>query len=625
MKFPSIKNLTDNAVNTFKRFPFESLFALTGTIAATIYINSDEQLSYSFYTKIIMTANLGLLLSLAATLFVESKGSKKQLLARLITALVAGCILFTFHPQLRTIDTIRFFLLSLAFHLLVAFAAFTAKGHIQGFWQFNKTLFLRFLASMLYSVVLYLGLAAALSASNFLFSLHIDYKLYGILFAWIAGVFNTIFFLAGVPSNTAKLDEDNSYPKGLKVFTQYVLIPLASVYVIILLAYEAKILILWSLPKGLVSNLILGYAVFGILSILLIYPLRNQEENKWIKTYARSFYFLLIPLLILLFLAVFSRIIPYGITSWRYFLIVLAAWLLFITIYFLLSRKQNIKIIPLSLCVITMLTVYGPQSAISVSQYSQRHKLTGIFKKYGAYNNGKFSSLSKAKLNSKDAEEAISKLNYFVYDNEISGLQPVLDKDISKVIDSLNKKLDTTNHSTKRKRTYINEYELKNEEIDWVTDYLGLSKFKNGSLPGVTNYSFEAENQMLSTKGVDYVLSLDYMVTDPSTTPYLVEDNIKVKQNVRADNVYTLYINNETVSFDIIAIADSLKLFANKQKQNDKDIYDRTFKLPNQTLAFTKQTKFFKVTLQIKNLHFSVADQINIGQVDGIYLISTLK
>src|SRR6185437_825577 len=162
------------------------------------------------------------------------------------------------------------------------------------------------------------------------------------------------------------------------VFTQYVLIPLASVYVVILLAYEVKILIQWSLPKGLVSNLILRYAVFGILSILLIYPLRNQEENKWIKTYARSFYFLLIPLLALLFLAVFTRILPYGITAPRYFLIVLAGWLLFITFYFLLSQKQNIKVIPVSLCILALLSVYGPQSAFSVSRYSQMHLLTNI-------------------------------------------------------------------------------------------------------------------------------------------------------------------------------------------------------------------------------------------------------
>ncbi len=32
MRFPSVKNLADSLINTVKRFPFECLFALTGTI-----------------------------------------------------------------------------------------------------------------------------------------------------------------------------------------------------------------------------------------------------------------------------------------------------------------------------------------------------------------------------------------------------------------------------------------------------------------------------------------------------------------------------------------------------------------------------------------------------------------
>jgi len=629
MKFPSIKNLADNALNTLKRFPFEILFALAGTIAATIYINKDELLPSSLYTKIMMTANLGLLLSLATTLFVESKGNQKRLLIRLVAVVIACGIIFTFNQQLSTIDGLRFFLLSLAFHLLVAFSAFTEKGQIQGFWQFNKTLFLRFLASMLYSAVLYLGLAAAISASKFLFNLHFEYKIYGILFAWIACIFNTVFFLAGVPSNLKELNNDHTYPKGLKVFTQYVLIPLASVYVVILLAYEVKILIQWSLPKGLVSNLILGYAVFGILSILLIYPLRNQEENKWIKTYARSFYFLLIPLLALLFLAVFTRILPYGITAPRYFLIVLAGWLLFITFYFLLSQKQNIKVIPVSLCILALLSVYGPQSAFSVSRYSQMHLLTNIFKKYGAFKNGKLSSLNKIKITDKDGRSAIDKLNYFVYDNDISGLQPYVKKDISKLIDSISHTEGITYKYAKMSKAVVNEYELKRKELDWVTNYLGLGRFTDEGLK-TYGYLFETENgHLIATKGYDYVLGLNYMVTDPADDPYLTIDDIRIKQNVNAINTYTLYLNNEQVSFNARDIADSLIRNENKLKLYLKstEYLMKEFKLPNYVMRFTKQTKHFKISLQIDNLrcNYTNINDITIEQVDGSYLISVLK
>ena len=49
------------------------------------------------------------------------------------------------------------------------------------FLQFNKILFLEILTSVLYSAFLILGLFTALTASNFLFNLHLDNKVYFIL------------------------------------------------------------------------------------------------------------------------------------------------------------------------------------------------------------------------------------------------------------------------------------------------------------------------------------------------------------------------------------------------------------------------------------------------------------
>lgn len=365
MKFPSIHQLTQGAVNVVKRFPLEVLFALAGTIAGIVNIELNKHytepnyIQQSWCWRITAGANLGLLLALAATLYSESRQLhvQKKWLLRLVAVIITVGIVATISPFERTTDAIRFFLLSFAFHLLVSFAAFGQRATAQGFWQFNKTLFLRFLTSALYSAVLFLGLSAAIAASNFLFNLKIEWDTYVILWTCIVGMFSTVFFLAGVPSNYAELNQDHDYPKALKIFTQYVLIPLATVYVVILLAYEAKIIIEWQLPKGLVSRLILGYAVFGILSILLVYPIRNQEGSKWIKTYAKTFYLLLLPLIVLLFVAMSTRVFKYGVTEFRYFLIVLAFWMLFISLYFLLSAQKNIKLIPVSLCIYRTLKI----------------------------------------------------------------------------------------------------------------------------------------------------------------------------------------------------------------------------------------------------------------------------
>src|SRR3546814_18791287 len=129
----------------------------------------------------------------------------------------------------------------------------------------------------------------------------------------IAAIFNTSMFLAGVPERT--LQSDQIYPRTLQIFTQYVLIPLVSVYVLILLAYELKILVQWDLPRGWVSNLIIAFAVAGVLSLLLVFPVRHSTGNKWILWYGKVFHWLLLQLAALLFLALGTRLADYDRTS----------------------------------------------------------------------------------------------------------------------------------------------------------------------------------------------------------------------------------------------------------------------------------------------------------------------
>ncbi|PJJ83474.1 DUF4153 domain-containing protein [Mucilaginibacter auburnensis] len=617
MKFPSIKALTEGFKNTIKLYPLEVVFALMGTIAATINVELDniKPVAESWCMRIIMTANLGLLLSLAVTLFTRSRqiSAGKANLFRLGAILIAACCCLLINPYYRQSDYIRFLLLSLSFHLLVAYAAFTVKGNIQGFWQFNKTLFLRILTSALYSAVLFVGLAAAMGALNFLFNFKFESDAFLILWIWIVGMFNTLFFLAGVPVDTAALDQDDSYPKGLKIFTQYVLVPLATVYVLILLAYEAKILLQWSLPKGYVSNIILGYAVFGILSLLLVYPIREREENKWLKTYAKSFYFLMLPLLGLLFVAVGTRVFKYGVTEERYFLIVLAVWLLFISVYFLLFKKQNIKVIPGSLSVLTLLSVYGPQSAFSVSQYSQTRILVNIFKKHGAFQNGKLQPIT-AKIDSVAGDEAVRKIEYLVSEHDLTSLQPYLKQDLQAVSDSISKK--------EKHDYYLSRYILKRRKTDWAIQHLGLSSYTNlyFDKPTTTNYyyTFTPDDQVFDIKGFDYIVPK--LEADSATVK---DHNLTFKRNVRQNGrIMELLIDGELYSFNIETIAKTLietELDQNAGHNNIRKVKDE--------MVLTKAGKKFYVKLFIKSISFSVNKKAIDGDitVEGNYLIKELR
>ena len=373
--FPSFQKIIQETQRTFLRFPLEILIAITGTIFAIYATNETNRHTEELFTKIIMGCSLCLVLFLSITLYFLN--DKKSSYIRFIGSFISGALVFVFvfrfSEHIKQFETYQFLALNLALHLLVSFAAFINKEYNEGtFWEFNKQLFLRILTSALYSIVIYAGLSFALLATHHLFNVDYYNEIYIDLFYIIFGIFNTIFFLSGIPeTNNANGPLHLNYPIALKKFTQFVLIPLISIYFLILLSYEIKIIALFSLPVGWVSNLILVFAIFGILSLLLIHPIANDKGNVWMRTFHKWFYYLLVPLIGLLFWAILYRINLYGFTHERYYVLALSIWLTILTVYFIFKKEPQIKFIPISMCLIALLTILGPQSADSISKRSQ--------------------------------------------------------------------------------------------------------------------------------------------------------------------------------------------------------------------------------------------------------------
>jgi hypothetical protein len=281
------------------------------------------------------------------------------------------------------VHVIRQFMLVVGMHLFVAVAPWLGRGEMNGFWQFNKTLFLRACIAALFTGVLFAGLAIALAAVENLFELQVPGERYGQLWALLVGMFATWFFLAGVPEDLDALDAVEEYPKGLKIFAQYVLLPLVVVYFVILAAYAGKIILAWDWPYGWVSRLILGFSVAGMFSLLLLWPIREREGSRWILTAARWFYIVLAPLLVMYFLAVLRRLSDYGLTENRYLGIIVGLWLAAMVLYFLVSRQKSLKIIPLTLGVLAFALSVGPWGVFAVSEHSQVARLHQLLARNG--------------------------------------------------------------------------------------------------------------------------------------------------------------------------------------------------------------------------------------------------
>ncbi|MCP4567538.1 MAG: DUF4153 domain-containing protein [FCB group bacterium] len=486
-RLPSSEYLYNSVISIFKRFPFASLCALFGTAMAINLTQSGDIAGEMIKQKLLMISALGLPLFIALTVFGESRNWDIQRILLVKFAAVIVMVIYYFSLPEQVIETgvhfLRYWLFLLGLHLLVAFLPFLRGKETGGFWQFNKTLFMRALLAALFTGVLYVGLLIALAAADNLFGMDVKEERYFQLWILIVGIFTTGIFLAGIPKKLNDLNGSIEYPKGLKIFTQYILLPLVTLYFVILIAYEGKIIATWNWPIGWVSHLVLWYSVVGIFSMLMLHPMRQQKGNLWIQGFYKWFFRTLIPLVVMLVLAILRRISDYGITENRYFVLGLAAGLIIVVVYFIFSRKRDIRIIPIVLCCLVFLSAFGPWSAFSVSKSSQLSRLGNLFTQNNLLIDGRVQKSSE-ELPFEDRQDISSILNYLMTVHGPESISPWFTDSALVALDSIpgyKKPMEVTDFIGFE---YVTRWQKEGE-----SSYISLSK-EIGSSFALEDYDF---------------------------------------------------------------------------------------------------------------------------------------
>jgi hypothetical protein len=381
MRFPSIREAADKARETLLRFPLVLLAAATAAGTALVMVERSSDAEDLLH--ILFPALLGLPLLIA----IATRGERAawSVRARWITGSAAfvGLALYGVW-SMRWSDTVlatRFVHLVIAFHLMVAILPFLGTPAQRSFWQYNRLLFLRFLTATLFSGVLFAGLAIALVAIDNLLGIDIDEEMYVRLFILLGLVFHPWYFLGGVPRDIPALEQRDDYPGGLKIFAQFILIPVVTVYLAILTAYLVRILVTRTWPSGWIGWLVSSVAAAGTLALLLVHPVRERADSRWVDVYGRWFYVVLLPSIAMLLMAIWQRVDQYGFTERRYFLAVLALWLGGIAAYYAITGSRNIRAIPATLCLVALFTFSGPWSAYSVARLSQSGRLRTLLER----------------------------------------------------------------------------------------------------------------------------------------------------------------------------------------------------------------------------------------------------
>ena len=627
MKLPSIQYLISQAKTSFKRFPLSIIASFIAVAVAVFLIERDFKADHNIfpYINIMLSMSIAIPLYFCTTVIADKRSfsKKRKLMLQIFASLLLVLIYFSLPNAESTHNTsmpyIKYALYNITAHLLVAFVPFLNLQQINGFWNYNKQLFIRLNNSFLYSSVIVLGLLLALFALNLLFEIKIHEQLYAEI--WIVGVgfLNTWFFVSGIPSNFDALDEDTHYPKGLKIFAQYILLPLLTLYMIILYAYGSKIMLQWNWPKGMVTYMIICVAVAGIFNFLLLYPYGTIPGNEWIKKAAKGYYFLLMPLIVFLFIAIFMRVNKYGITIDRYAIILLGIWLSILCLYTAFG-KTNIKFIPSSLALLLLLISFGPWGLLSVSERSQVNRLKQILEQSKILVNNK---IQQEVLFTLDSNKVLSTIGNFKNEekindslhNEIKSILSYLDNHhgFAKLRGWYTQNLDSLIDIQERNKKEYN----KLSEAAVYMNAMGLNNeyriIREASENTYTiDYSTASDNVLETVSGYDYVVAFNQS--------YFGENDLEIKsftlqqQETKLEIQYkpqlALLLRSEKASiasFDLASLITSLKA-----KKID------TKALADDDMQMQASSKNYNFTLRLDAIAF---EKDKLSYISGILLI----
>ena len=261
--------------------------------------------------------------------------------------------------------------------------------------------------TVLFSVVLFLGLTVVFLTVDGLSLIKLEGKIYVETWLFVVFVFAMIFFASKLKKVDENLEEYEIH-KVFKFLIYFIIIPLITIYTGILYIYFGKMLITRSWPQGLVSHLILWYTIFSLFIMIMVTPMTKKDPVA--KVFKKYFPFASIPLLALSIVSISKRISQYGVTELRYFIVLLGIWLIFCMVSSIF--KARLSVILISLIAVVYISVFSPVNNRRITIMSQNKRLERILIKHGLLKDGKL--VKNSGLNENQKYEITDVLNYIL-------------------------------------------------------------------------------------------------------------------------------------------------------------------------------------------------------------------
>lgn len=299
----------------------------------------------------------------------------------------------------------------------------------------------------------------------------------------------------------SRIQEEYKQSKILKILIVNIVMPLLTAYTVVLYMYFIRMLVLWTIPSNMITNLVFWYALIGIFTLFIanLY----EQDRKWIQIFTRFFPLVTFLPLVIMFVALFIRINAYGFTEPRYTLLIIGLWEFMVMAYlfFTTREKRILSILPVSLGLISLLLVVSPFNMFAVSMTSQNNRFERLYS-------------NVENLSDTEKSQLLSIVYYFNDNHELSD------------INGYPSDMKANEFQKKYDLQIINEYSNK---------YYG------------TNVVAENSYQFVKTDGYQYMFFniYDDVTVDKEHSFHLYYESTDFMIDIDGTNVLSVDLNNE--------------------------------------------------------------------------------
>lgn len=410
MDLTAIKKYPSQISSAFKRFPLAVAFAIFTTIAFIYVFEShslltDSKLLFWLFFYPIAATMIALTISL-----VQESRKKFSIIPHVVAEAVwlAVSIALTFYyvstdnnTEITYVLVTGLFIYTTVF-LSIFIAPFFKQKDENGFWVFLMKNAKAAVIAGAISVFLLIAINGLLFGFFNLFDIKVSDKPFIYSAIICSCTIFPILFFSGIPSIDECLQEAPALNKFQTSANKFLFLPVLSLYIILLYAYIAKIIIQWEMPKGMVSYLVSASMLLMLLRVTLMLPERINPKPSFEKKLLKILPAACIPLVILMSVGIMRRISDYGISEDRYYITAINIFYYIIIAILLIDKiKCKSKYITIVFCGMFLILTNGPLSAINVTHRVWINSVKAALVEEG-YN--------KFPLNDEDSREFINRL-----------------------------------------------------------------------------------------------------------------------------------------------------------------------------------------------------------------------